>query len=72
MSEVADKTFLSRRSPCSSLIARKYASSKEDKVKLIREAKNDRFITPATQYELRFLDSQNQVGGFEKMKECLD
>jgi hypothetical protein len=43
-----------------------------DKVKMIREAKNDRFITPATQYEMKFHESQNQIGGFEKIRECLD
>lgn len=63
---------MSRKSPCSSAISKKYGSSKVDKVKLIREAKNERFITPATQYELRYLDSQNQVGGFEKLRDCPD
>ena len=40
---------------------------------MILEAKKDhRFVTPATQYDLRFLDSQVNVGGFEKRREMLN
>jgi len=40
---------------------------------MILEAKKDhRFVTPATQYDLRFLDSQVNVGGFEKRRELLN
>ena len=40
------------------------------KKEMVLEAKKDhRFVTPATQYDLRFLDSQVNVGGFEKRRD---
>lgn len=36
---------------------------------IIKANANHRFVTPSTQYELKFLDSQVNMGGFEKKRE---
>lgn len=36
---------------------------------MIEANKNPRLVTPATQYDMRYMDSQQNVGGFERKHE---